>query len=128
MEGFSRKLSTFIHNLITADYSTLFRRIQCLDLSLKLIPEVLSDNVILAVDRKGIKVTNQGEWMREKWKVRRGWIMVYAMIDVETTQILGLEVADESSQDDQMFTPLLDQASENCVGKHPISQVLRDGV
>ena len=34
MEGFSRKLSTFIPNLRSADYTTLFRRIQRLDLSL----------------------------------------------------------------------------------------------
>lgn len=31
------------------------------------------------------------------------------MIDVESNQILGLEVTDESVQDDRMFVPLLDQ-------------------
>ena len=87
MEGFSRKLTTFIPNLRLADYTTLFRRIQRLDLSLNVIPELLSDNVILAVDSTGIKVTNRGEWMREKWKVRRGWIKVHAMIDVETRSL-----------------------------------------
>jgi hypothetical protein len=33
--------------------------------------------------------------MWEKWKVRRGWTWVHAVIDVETNQILGLEVAGE---------------------------------
>lgn len=126
MEGFSRKLSTFIPNLRSANYTTLFRRIQQLDLSLRVNHELLSDDVIVAVDSTGIKVTNRGEWMREKWKVRRGWIKVHAMIDVETNQILGLEVSDESSQDDRMFIPLLHQVTR---AGHPftVKQVLGDG-
>jgi len=65
--------------------------------------------------------------MREKWRIRRGWIKVHAMIDIETDQILGLEVTDESVQDDPLFTPLLEKASENCGKAHPIRQVLSDG-
>jgi len=57
-----------IHSLSrAADYTTLFRRIQRLDLSLTVTPEILAEDVILAVDGTGIQVTNQGEWMR--WKV-----------------------------------------------------------
>ncbi|OPX73917.1 MAG: Transposase DDE domain protein [Methanoregulaceae archaeon PtaU1.Bin059] len=64
--------------------------------------------------------------MREKWRVRRGWMKVHAMIDIETDQILGLEVTDESVQDDPLFTPLLGQALEKCGKAHPIRQVLAD--
>jgi hypothetical protein len=113
MEGFVRKLATFIPSLTAADYTTLFRRIKLLDLSLKVAPEPLAEDIIIAVDSTGIKVTNRGEWMREKWQVRRGWIKVHAMFDVETNQILGLEVTDESIQDDQMFVPLLDQVQQH---------------
>ena len=49
------------------------------------------------------------------------------MIDVETGQILGLKVTDESVQDDPVFIPLLDHASENCGGEHRIYMVLGDG-
>jgi len=100
MEGFTRKLSLFVPGLRSADYTTLFRRIRNLDLSLQVNPELLLRDVVVAVDSTGIKVTNRGEWMREKWRVRRGWIKVHTMIDVETGQILGLEVTDESVQDD----------------------------
>ena len=127
MEGFTRNLSLFIPSLRSADYTTLFRRIKELDLSLNVNPRILSHDVIVAVDSTGIKVTNRGEWMREKWRIRRGWIKVHAMIDIETDQILGLEVTDESVQDDLLFTPLLDQASEKCGNAHPIRQVLGDG-
>lgn len=126
MEGFTRKLSTFIPNLMSADYTTLFRRIQQMDLSLLVNSEMLSKDIVVAVDSTGIKVTNRGEWMREKWKIRRGWIKVHAMIDVETTQILGLEVTDESVLDEQMFEPLIDQTT-NHSDKISVQQVLGDG-
>ena len=64
--------------------------------------------------------------MREKWKVRRGWIKVHAMIDVETNQILSLEVTDEATQDDQVFEVLLDQVEQNCGGASAKS-MLGDG-
>jgi hypothetical protein len=127
MEGFTRKLSQYIPGLLSADYTTLFRRIKDLNLALDVDPQRLSNDVIVAVDSTGIKVTNRGEWMREKWKVRRGWIKVHAMIDVKTDQIVGLEVTDESIQDDQVFSSLIEQASGHCGEDHPISQVLGDG-
>lgn len=64
MEGFVRKLATFIPGFTAADYTTLFRRIQRLDLSLKVTPEFLAEDVIIVVDSTGIKVTNRGEWLR----------------------------------------------------------------
>ena len=127
MEGFVRRLAAFIPGLKAADYTTLFRRIQRLDLSLPVVPELLAEDVIVAADSTGIKVTNRGEWMREKWRVRRGWIKVHLMIDVETNQALGLEITDESVQDDQMFIPLLDQTQQNCGEEHPVYRALADG-
>ena len=126
MEGFVRKLSEYIPRLRAADYTTLFRRIQKLNLSLS-TPDLLnSDPVVIAVDSTGIKVTNRGEWMREKWKIRRGWIKVHVMIDVKTNQILGLEITDEESQDEEMFLPLLNQAEVMC-GEGRIEKALGDG-
>ena len=127
MEGFVRKLAIFIPGLQAADYTTLFRRIKSLDLSLEVTSENLAENVIVAVDSTGIKVANRGEWMREKWRVRRGWIKVHVMVDIETNQALGLEITDESVQDDQMFTPLLDQTQHHCGEEHQVVQALGDG-
>ncbi len=67
IEGFVRKLATFIPSLKAANYTTLFCRIKNLDLSLEALPEILADDVIVGADSTGIKVTNRGEWMREKW-------------------------------------------------------------
>jgi hypothetical protein len=127
MEGFVRRPAAFIPGLKAADYTTFFRRIQRLDLSLPVFPEFLAEDIVVAADSTGIKVTNRGEWMREKWRVSRGWIKMHAMIDVETNQVLGLEVTDESVQDDQMFIPLLDQTQQHCGEEHPVHRVLADG-
>jgi hypothetical protein len=35
--------------------------------------------------------------MHDEWKVRCGWIKVHTMIDVETNQIMSLEVIDETT-------------------------------
>jgi len=70
MEGFYRKLSRYIDKIKAADYTTLFRRMQKVNLE---VPEICRDNAVIAIDSTGIKVTNRGEWLREKWKVHRGW-------------------------------------------------------
>ena len=127
MEGFIRKLSEYIPRLRSANYTTLFRRIQKLNLSLS-SPDLLnSDPVVIAGDSTGIKVTNRGEWMREKWKIRRGWLKVHAMIDVSTNQILSLEITEEDVSDDDMFLPLLNQAEVMC-GEGRIEKALGDGL
>ena len=65
--------------------------------------------------------------MREKWRVHRGRIKVHLMIDVETNQILGLEITDESVQDDRMFVLLLDRTQQNCGEEHPVYRAPADG-
>jgi hypothetical protein len=125
IEEFTRKLSSCIPNIRSADYTTLFRMIQQMDLSLNVNSKMLSQGVVVAVDSTGIKTTNRGEKMREKWKIRRGWIKVHAMNDAETNQILGLEVADESLQDNQMFESLIDQTTKHS-DKISVHQVLGD--
>ena len=105
LEGVLRKLSTFIPQLKAADYSTLWHRITRLELELS----SSSREVVVAVDSTGIKVTNRGDWMRKKWwrKERRGWIKVHIAVDVESKELLALEVTDERTTDHEMLEPLL---------------------
>jgi hypothetical protein len=42
-----------------------------------------------------MKVSNRGEWLREKWKTRKGWIKVHFVVDVKTKKLLALEITDE---------------------------------
>lgn len=126
LEGFLRKLSEFINKLKAADYTTLFKRIAELDLNLTdTIPQD-KDDVIIALDSSGIKVTNRGEWIREKWKRRRGWIKVHLAVDTKKKRIVGIEITDESVKDNEKFGDLIKQSQKN-LGKGKIKRVLADG-
>jgi len=75
-------------------YSQICRRINSLDVSF----ETSEENLIVAVDGSGEKVSNRGEWIRQKWKVQRGWIKVVIMgtLDGKTVDIrVGPETLDE---------------------------------
>ncbi len=52
------------------------------------IDESMDDNskneIILATDSTGIKVTNRGKWMRQKWHMRRAFLKIHVGADLKT--------------------------------------------
>ena len=54
---------------------------------------------ILAVDATELKQHNRREWMSKKWKVKRGFVKVHAMVDTQTMKIVAISVTDESVGD-----------------------------
>src|SRR3989338_10333036 len=68
MNGLSKRLGHFP----VINFSQIRRRIMKLNLSFK----AKSNNLVVGSDGSGIKVSNRGEWIRQKWKVRRGWIKI----------------------------------------------------
>jgi hypothetical protein len=126
MEGFLRRLSPFVHQDLAADYTTLFRRIRLFELPLSETLKQTGGNVVVAIDSTGIKVTNRGEWMREKWRIHRGWIKVHIVIDRKSRNILAMDVTDEKIQDDTCCIPLVDSA-QNSLHSGTITKILGDG-
>jgi pyrimidine operon attenuation protein/uracil phosphoribosyltransferase len=56
------------------DYSTISRRINRLNIKIKesdKSKEFKDEHIIIAIDSTGIKVTNRGQWMKDKWNVRK---------------------------------------------------------
>jgi hypothetical protein len=51
------------------DYSTISRRVNKMDIA---IDKRIGNDIVIALDGTGIKVANSGEWIRDKWYVRRG--------------------------------------------------------
>ena len=47
----------------------------------------------VAVDSTGNKLTNRGEYIVKKWKVRRDWVKVSIVIDRFTKELIDVEVA-----------------------------------
>ena len=104
LEGFLRKISAYEPGLVAADYTTLHKRISKQELGID-IPE---NNAVVAVDSTGIKVTNRGDWMREKHgKQRRGWLKVHVAVDVESKRLLSIEITEEDTSDSEVLRPLL---------------------
>ena len=94
LEGFIGRISAYEPGLLAADYTTLHKRISKQDLGID-IPE---NDAVVAVDSIGIKVTNRGNWMREKHGTqRRGWLKVHVAVDVESKRLLSLEVTEENT-------------------------------
>jgi hypothetical protein len=75
LEGFMRTLSKMNGNFPVIDYSTICRRVNKLDIDF----EIDEENLIVAIDGSGEKSSKRGGWMREKWKVKKGWIKVVIM-------------------------------------------------
>ncbi|MBS3075830.1 transposase [Candidatus Pacearchaeota archaeon] len=61
------------------DYSQICRRFNKLEISFEVMEEDMKDYLEAGVDGSGEKSTKRGGWMREKWKIRKGWIKVVIM-------------------------------------------------
>jgi transposase len=79
--------------------------------------------VTIAVDSAGIKVSNRGEWVRHKWKVKRGFIKVHIAVDMRTKQIIAMEITKEEVSDGRMLERLVDDSAR----KADVKQVMGDG-
>ena len=71
--------------------------------------------IIIAADSTGIKVTNRGQWMDEKWNVlnRKGYLKIHIAINIKTKEILALEVTDEKVHDGRMLKKLVNDVLDN---------------
>jgi hypothetical protein len=93
------------------DYSTINRRTN--RLSVKAIDdggkELKDEYIIIAIDSTGIKITNRGQWMNEKWKVRRkGYLKIHVAIYAKSRKILSMRVTDEHLHDGKALPELVE--------------------
>ena len=72
----------------------------------------LGKDIIIAIDSTGVKVANRGEWMRQKWQKRRGFLKIHVAVDVKSKQITGLEITDDKSHDSKHFVSLVEQSKK----------------
>jgi hypothetical protein len=58
---------------LSTDYSTISRRINRLDIKINenKSGKFEDDYIVVAIYSTGIKVTDRGHWMRDKWHVKR---------------------------------------------------------
>ena len=80
LEGFMRLLSeNYKYKFPTISYTQISRRYNALEVDFKILEEDMKEYLLVGVDGSGEKSTKRGGWMREKWKVKKGWIKVVIM-------------------------------------------------
>jgi hypothetical protein len=105
------------------DYTTINRRINRLDIKIKednKNKEFEDEYIVIAVDSTGIKVTNRGQWMREKWDVRKkGYLKIHVAVNIKTKKILSIKVTDEHVHDSKALPELVENIikSNKIIGK-----------
>ena len=72
------------------------------------------------MDSTGIKVTNRGQWMREKWDVRKkGYLKIHIAVNIKRKKILSMKVTDEHVHDSKALPELVENIikSNKIIGK-----------
>jgi len=69
--------------------------------------------VFLAGDSTGLKPTSRGDWMGDKWNIRRGFIKLHVMVDSKTKKIYAVSVTDDKAGDAPEFEKLFNEALQN---------------
>ncbi|MER5176232.1 MAG: IS5 family transposase, partial [Candidatus Nitrosocosmicus sp.] len=67
--------------------------------------------IVIAIDSTGIKVTNRGQWMKDKWNVKKkkGYLKIHiATVNVKSKKILSIKVTDEHVHDSKALPQLVD--------------------
>jgi hypothetical protein len=96
------------------DYTTISRRINRLDIQINDTnsknKEFKDEYIIIAIDSTGIKVTNKGQWMREKWYIKNNnkkYLKIHRAVNVKTKKILS-KVTDEHVHDSKALPKLVE--------------------
>ncbi len=96
-------------------YSQICRRTNKLDIDINSGDDGIdNDIVIIAADGTGIKVTNRGQWMQDKWKAgKKGYLKIHVAVNIKTKEILALEVTDEKVHDSKIVKNLVEGVLNN---------------
>jgi hypothetical protein len=97
-------------------YGQICKRINRLNIEIKRDKtDDNNDDIIVSIDSTGIKVTNRGQWMDEKWNTqnRKGYLKIHVAVDIKTKEMLALEVTDEKIHDSKMLRKLVRQVLDN---------------
>lgn len=117
LEGIVSALSKRLGNFPVISFSQIRRRILALPVSFK----AKSEGLTAGADGTGIKVSNRGDWIREAWDVRRGWIKVVILGDAKGN-IVDIRIGNENLDERNSARGMLRK------NRKSIKKVLMDGL
>ncbi len=108
-------------------YSQINRRINQLNVKIDSKGKEVDDGyLVIAIDSTGIKITNRGQWLRDKWNVRKkGYLKIHLAVNTKTKEILSLEVTDEKVHDSRIMCKLISNIQAKSMGR--VKGVFADG-
>ena len=115
------------------DFTTINRRINRLDIRIKDTTDsskVSKDEyIVIAIDSTGIKVTNRGQWMRDKWHIKnkKGYLKIHVAVNVKTKKILSMKVTDEHVHDSKALPELVENIIPSDSMTPAIGKLFGDG-
>ncbi|MCW4038730.1 MAG: IS5 family transposase [Candidatus Bathyarchaeota archaeon] len=113
LEGFARALHRLVPRLPSGDYSGLRRRILGLDLAPYEHLREVDEPIAIAVDSTGIKVHRAGGWVERKHGKRNRYVKVHFAVNVETGEVVAMEVTTDDAHDSKALASLLEQSEEH---------------
>lgn len=119
-EGLARRFACLLGFEKVPDYTTIFRREKGLRVPVNLRVGNAGEPAVIAIDATGWKVTNRGEWKREK---RKGWVKLHIAVNVKTKEIVSVRLTDEGVHDCEVAEPLIREASREL----HMAKLLADG-
>jgi len=123
LEGFTRSLHKLVPPLPPGDYSGLRKRSLALDPDPYRHLKETDEPITIAVDSTGVKVRLAGGWVERKHGKKKRYVKLHFAVDVETKEIVAMEVSTDDVHDVKAFPGLVKEANE----KRRIARWLGDG-
>ncbi|KAA6318945.1 hypothetical protein EZS27_031106 [termite gut metagenome] len=101
------------------DYSTLCRRQKSLPIEIKSRLES-GEKLAIGIDSTGLKVYGEGEWKVRKhgWSKHRTWRKLHICIDLDTQEILSVELTGNEEDDATVGSKMLEGKTGNILRFH----------
>ncbi len=112
LEGFTRALHRLVPQLPSGDYSGLRKRSLALDPDPYMALRESDEPVTIAVDSTGVKVRLAGGWVERKHGKKKRYVKLHFAVDVETKEIVAMEVSTDDVHDVKAFLGLVKEANE----------------
>jgi len=113
-------------------YGHICKRINRLNIDIKKDnPHDDTNDLVIAIDSTGIKLTNRSQWMDKKWNKqnKKGYLKIHVAVNIQTKEIMALEVTDEKVHDGKILKKLVNHAMNNSTQPNSakIKSILADG-
>jgi len=123
LEGFTRALHKLVPQPPPGDYSGLRKRSLALDPDPYMALRESDEPITIAVDSTGVKVHRAWGWVERKHGKKKRYVKLHFAVDVETKEVVAMEVSTDDVHDVKAFRGLLEGAEE----RRRVSGLLGDG-